>query len=38
MHDIIVYGSSEEEHDERLGKVLNRIKEVGLKLNRQCKC
>ncbi|XP_062584093.1 uncharacterized protein K02A2.6-like [Saccostrea cucullata] len=37
MDDIIIYGSTVEEHDERLDRVLDRIKEVGLKLNKK-KC
>lgn len=37
MDDIIVYGQSTEEHDERLDRVLDRIWEVGLKLNK-AKC
>lgn len=37
MDDIIVYGHSTEEHDQRLDRVLDRIQEVGLKLNKS-KC
>jgi transposase InsO family protein len=35
--DIIVWGSSKQEHDERLMQVLQRIREANLKLNRE-KC
>ena len=31
--DVIVYGSTQEEHDQRLEKVLQRMREKGLKLN-----
>ena len=37
MDDIIVWGSTKKEHDERLVKVLNKIREVKLKLNQE-KC
>lgn len=37
MDDILVFGSSEEEHDRRLNAVLQTIKASGLKLNR-AKC
>ena len=37
LDDIVVSGSSEEEHDKNLGKVLGVIKQAGLKLNRE-KC
>ena len=38
IHDgIIVFASSEKEHDERLEEVLKRLKEKGLKLNKE-KC
>ena len=38
MDDILVYGSTQSEHDERLQKVLNTIQGAGLKLNRaKCK-
>ena len=38
MDDILIYGSSKEEHDRRLAKVLMKIKESGLKLNKaKCK-
>ena len=37
MDDIIVYGRTEEEHDQRLKAVLRRIEESGLKLNKE-KC
>ncbi len=35
--DIIVWGSSKEEHDERLKAVLDRIRAANLKLNKE-KC
>ena len=35
--DIIVWGDTKEVHDQRLHKVLSRIKDSGLKLNRE-KC
>lgn len=34
MDDIIVWGSNREEHDERLRKVLDKTREVNLKLNK----
>lgn len=37
MDDILVYGSSTEEHDSRLQMVLEKIKQSGLKLNK-AKC
>ena len=37
MDDIIVWGSTVEEHDERLMKALERLSEVGLVLNAE-KC
>ena len=37
MDDILVYGKNQEEHDERLLKVLQRLEVAGLTLNRQ-KC
>lgn len=37
MDDIIVWGSTREEHDERLRKVLDKTREVNLKLNKD-KC
>lgn len=37
MDDILVYGSTMEEHDARLDKVFRRIESVGLKLNKE-KC
>ncbi len=37
IDDILVYGSSKEEHDPRLDAVLRTIKASGLKLNR-AKC
>ncbi|CAC5387482.1 unnamed protein product [Mytilus coruscus] len=35
--DIIVYGCTQQEHDERLNKVLDRMREKGLRLNKD-KC
>ncbi|CAC5372111.1 unnamed protein product [Mytilus coruscus] len=36
--DIIVYGCTQQEHDERLNKVLDRMREKGLRLNKdKCK-
>ena len=37
MDDILVYGTTEKEHDGRLEKVMQRIETAGLKLNRE-KC
>ena len=37
MDDIVVYGSTKEEHDERLNALLSLLKKVGLKLNKD-KC
>lgn len=37
MDDILVYGSTMEEHDARLDKVFSRIESAGLKLNKE-KC
>ncbi|KAL0150574.1 hypothetical protein M9458_054167 [Cirrhinus mrigala] len=37
MGDILVYGDTMEQHDQRLTKVLERIESAGLKLNRE-KC
>ena len=33
VDDVLMYGATRQEHDERLNKVLQRIKEAGLKLN-----
>ena len=33
VDDVLVYGATRQEHDERLNKVLQQIKEAGLKLN-----
>ena len=35
VDDILVFGSSQQEHDEWLKAVLRRIKEAGLTLNKQ---
>ena len=37
MDDTLVYGASQEEHDEHLQRVLHRLQEAGVTLNRQ-KC
>lgn len=37
MDDVLVYGQTPEQHDQRLNKVLERIESVGLKLNKE-KC
>ena len=37
MDDIVVFGSSQKEHDERLHKVLEKMKQEGLTLNKE-KC
>ncbi len=37
MDNILIYGATEEEHDSRQGKVMQRIETAGLKLNRE-KC
>ena len=37
IDDILVHGSTVEEHDDRLTKVLQRLEEAGLTLNRE-KC
>ena len=34
IDDILIYGNTQEEHDERLLAVLNRLEEAGLTLNR----
>ena len=33
IDDVLVHGKSQEEHDQRLKKVLERVKQVGLTLN-----
>ena len=37
MDDVLVHGQTTEEHDERLDRVLQKLQEAGLTLNRQ-KC
>ena len=37
MDDVLVYGDTPEQHDQRLSKVLERIESAGLKLNKE-KC
>ena len=37
MDDVVVFGENQEEHDRNLQEVINRIKEAGLKLNKD-KC
>ena len=37
MDDILIYGANVEEHDHRLNEVLDKVKKVGLQLNRD-KC
>jgi len=37
VDDILVYGKDQEEHDERLRKVLCRLRKSGLTLNKE-KC
>ena len=37
IDDILIYGNTQEEHDERLLAVLTRLEEAGLTLNRE-KC
>ena len=38
INDLLVYRKTEKEHDDRLVTVLDRIKKIGLKLNRaKCK-
>ena len=37
MDDILVYGRTTEEHDERLVRVLHKLRQAGLTLNRD-KC
>ena len=37
MDDVLVYGATQEEHDDRLRKVLQRIKQSGMTLNSE-KC
>jgi hypothetical protein len=37
IDDVLIYGKSQEQHDERLLAVLNRLEEAGLTLNRD-KC
>ena len=37
--DILVFGKDQEEHDGRMQKVLQRLQEAGITLNREkCKC
>lgn len=36
LDDIVVFGSTPQEHLERLREVLQRISDVGLKLNNKC--
>jgi hypothetical protein len=36
MDDVLVCGSSQKEHDERLEKVLSAIEKAGLTLNEKC--
>ena len=36
IDDVLVHGKSQEEHDQRLKKVLERVKQVGLTLNDKC--
>ena len=38
LDDIIVFASSEKEHNERLEEVLKTLKEKGLKLNKEKCC
>ena len=38
LDDIIVFASSQKEHNERLEEVLKRLKEKGLKLNKEKCC
>ena len=35
MDDILVWGATEEEHDERVVRVLNRAREINLKLKKE---
>ena len=37
IDDVLVYGSSYNEHDERLDKVLNHLQDAGVTLNKE-KC
>ena len=37
IDDVLIYGRTQSEHDERLDRVLNRIRDAGIKLNRD-KC
>ena len=37
IDDVLIYGRTQSEHDERLERVLNRIRDAGIKLNRD-KC
>ena len=36
MDDVLVFGASQEEHDERLEKILEAIGKAGLTLNEKC--
>ena len=36
LDDILVHGKDEREHDERLEKILRRIRDVGMTLNEKC--
>ena len=37
MNDVLIHGTTREEHDERLSKVLQRLQELGMTLNSE-KC
>lgn len=36
MDDVLVWGSSQSEHDERLRRVLSKLQEAGVTLNEKC--
>ena len=36
MDDVLIHGTSEEEHDQRVDEVMARIKRCGMTLNNKC--
>lgn len=35
IYDLLVYGSTKQEHDSRLNKVLARARNIGIKFNKE---